>query len=167
MRDVRKPLVVFTPKSYLRRPESRSNVDELTRGSFEEVVDDPGVTDRAAVTRVVLCSGKVAFDAMADRTKRAVPAAIVRVEQLFPFPQQPVVDVLRTYPNAREVVWLQEEPANMGPSFFVEHHTHGLVELGYEIRHVARVESGSPATGSAKIHEQELADLMDDTFAGH
>jgi len=163
-REVRKPLVVFTPKSFLRRPESRSRLDDLTQGSFQEVLDGPSVTDPAAVERLVFCSGKVAFDALAYRDKTGARAAVVRVEQLFPFPQQQLLDVLGRYPNAKDLVWLQEEPHNMGPSYFIEHHTSPLAERGYRLRHVARVESGSPATGSAKIHEQELADLMEETF---
>ena len=85
-RDVRKPLVLFTPKAPLRMKESRSSIDDLTTGSFEEVLDDPGVTDRDAVRRLVFCSGKVAWDAMAERDRRGAPVAVVRVEQLYPFP---------------------------------------------------------------------------------
>jgi len=162
-REVRKPLVVFTPKSFLRRAETRSPLAALEQGSFQEVVDDPFVDDPSSVRRVVLCSGKVAWDAMAERAKRQAPAAVVRVEQLFPFPEREILDVLQRYPNAGEVVWLQEEPENMGPWQFVFHRGHGLM-APRSFRHAARVESGSPATGSAKIHEQELADLMDDTF---
>ena len=166
VRDVRKPLVLFTPKSYLRRAEARSPIEAFTSGHFQEVLDDAKVVDRAAVTRVVLCSGKVAFDALAERDKRSVPAAIVRVEQLFPFPHDQIVEVLASYPNAHEVVWLQEEPENMGPWRFVEHRIFRIKNSGYDLRSVARVESGSPATGSSKIHEQELSDLMDETFDG-
>ena len=165
-REVRKPLVLFTPKSYLRRAESRSPIHAFTTGHFQEVLDDPKVVDRNAVTRVVLCSGKVGFDALAERDKRNAPVAVVRVEQLFPFPHDQIIDVLSSYPNAHEVVWLQEEPENMGPWTFVEHRIFRIKNDGYDLRAVARVESGSPATGSAKIHEQELADLMDETFAG-
>ncbi|QQS24406.1 MAG: multifunctional oxoglutarate decarboxylase/oxoglutarate dehydrogenase thiamine pyrophosphate-binding subunit/dihydrolipoyllysine-residue succinyltransferase subunit [Actinomycetota bacterium] len=164
--DVSRPLVIFTPKSPLRMKETMSSLEDLTRGSFEEVLDDPWVTDPAAVRRVVFCSGKVAWDAMAERTKRAAPVAVVRVEQLYPFPTAAMQAVLDRYAGAREVVWLQEEPENMGPWKFVEHRTWRVKEQGYDLRHVARVESGSPATGSKTIHDQEHADLMDATFAG-
>jgi 2-oxoglutarate dehydrogenase E1 component len=164
LRDVRKPLVVFAPKSPLRMKETMSHVDALTAGSFAEVLDDPFVSDRAAVQRVVLCSGKVAWDAFAERTKRGAAAAIVRVEQLYPFPIEQIVQILEGYPNARQLVWLQEEPENMGPWRFVEHNIWRLKDRGYDLRHAARVESGSPATGSKAIHDQELADLMDETF---
>jgi multifunctional 2-oxoglutarate metabolism enzyme len=165
-RDVRKPLVVIAPKAPLRMKESRSRVDELTTGSFQEVLDDPTITDRGAVQRLVFCSGKVAWDAMAERTKRGVAAAIIRVEQLYPFPQEQLLATLEQYPNAKELIWLQEEPENMGPWNFVEARVWRIKERGYDLRHVARVESGSPATGSKTVHDQELADLMDGTFSG-
>ena len=116
--------------------------------------------------RLVFCCGKVALDAMAERDKRQAPVAVIRVEQLFPFPQEQMLDVLERYPSARDVVWLQEEPENMGPWAYIEHRTFRIKDQGYDLRHVARVESGSPATGSGTIHEQELADLMEDTFSG-
>ncbi|MEY4227619.1 MAG: putative 2-oxoglutarate dehydrogenase component [Actinomycetota bacterium] len=165
-RDIRKPLVIFTPKQPLRMKESRSRIEDFTTGSFQEVLNDPRAGDPNAVTRVVLCSGKVAWDAMAERDKRGSKVAVVRVEQLYPFPLEQITAALKTYPSAREVVWLQEEPENMGPWHFVEHRIWRLKEQGYDLRHVARVESGSPATGSKTIHDQELADLMDATFEG-
>jgi len=164
LRDVRKPLIVFTPKKPLRMKESRSRIDELTHGSFEEVLDDPSVMDPDAVKRLVFCSGKVAWDAMAARDGRQMPVAVIRVEQLFPFPQEQLLDLLSRYPNAKELVWLQEEPENMGAWHYMFHNTHPIEDRGYTVRPVARTESGSPATGSATIHEQELADLLDETF---
>ena len=161
------PLVLFAPKQGLRMKQTRSHVDELTTGSFQEVLDDPHVSDPSAVTRVVFCSGKVAWDAMAARDERKAPVAIVRVEQLYPLPSEQMLDIVRNrYPNAKEIRWLQEEPENMGAWNFIEHHTWRVKELGYDLRHVARVESGSPATGSKTVHDQELADLMDETFKG-
>ena len=164
---VAKPLVMFTPKSPLRMAESRSHVSDLEPGhSFAEVLDDPFVTDRAAVQRVVFCSGKVVWDALKERDKRTAPVAVVRVEQLYPFPEAQLRQVLAAYPNAKDLVWLQEEPVNMGPWRFVFDRTHLITREGYTLRPAARVESGSPATGSSKVHAQELADLMDETFAG-
>ena len=162
--DMRKPLVLFTPKAPLRMKESRSPIEHLTTGSFEEVLDDPFVTDRNAVQRVVFCSGKVVWDAMAERNKRNAPVAVVRVEQLYPFPGDQMRQVLASYPNAKHVVWLQEEPDNMGPWHFVEARFWRIKDDGYDLRLVGRIGSGSPATGSKAIHDQELADLMDETF---
>jgi len=161
------PLVVFTPKEGLRLKQTRSPIEALTTGSFQETLDDPGVSDPAAVQRVVYCSGKVAWDAMAERDKRGAPVAVIRVEQLYPLPTDQMLSLLQQrYPNARELIWLQEEPENMGPWHFVEARVWRIKEQGYDLRHVARVESGSPATGSKNIHDQELVDLMDETFAG-
>ncbi len=161
------PLVLFTPKQGLRMKQTRSHIDELAVGSFQEVLDDPGISDPTAVRRVVFCSGKVAWDAMAARDERGAPVAVVRVEQLYPLPTEQMLQIVRDrYHGAKELVWLQEEPENMGAWNFIEHHTWRVKELGYDLRHVARVESGSPATGSKTVHDQELADLMDALLLG-
>ncbi len=158
------PLIVFTPKQGLRMKQTRSTIEELTTGSFQEVLDDPGDIDADAVTRIVFCSGKVAWDAIAARDERQAPVAIVRIEQLYPLPTEQMLAVLARYPNARELRWLQEEPDNMGAWTFIERHTWRIKQQGYDLQHVARVESGSPATGSKTIHDQELVDLMERTF---
>ena len=90
----------------------------------------------------------------------------MRLEQLYPLPTDQMLAIVRRYPEARELIWLQEEPENMGAWHFIEHHTWRVKEQGYDLRHVTRVESGSPATGSKTVHDQELADLMDEVFAG-
>jgi 2-oxoglutarate decarboxylase len=165
-RTVRKPLVIMTPKSLLRAKQARSPITDLTSGSFHELLDDPGVADKAAVERVVFCSGKVAYDAIARRDEQSLPAAIVRIEQLYPFPYKQITDLLGTYPNAREVVWLQEEPDNMGPRSFVNERLFPMVPDGIKYRQVSRTGSGSPATGSHAIHVQEQKQLIDETFEG-
>ena len=165
-REIRKPLVLFTPKSLLRARQARSSIDELTVGSFEEVLDDTAVTDPSEVRRIVFCSGKVAYDAMARRDEVHAPVAVVRVEQLYPFPREQLIDILRRYDQAREVVWLQEEPENMGPWRFMYDRSHEIENAGYKVRPVCRIESGSPATGSGVIHLQELNDLLDEAFSG-
>ena len=134
-------------------------------GSFAEVLDDTSVVRPEDITRVILCSGKVVWDAIAERDKRGAKYAIVRIEQLYPFPIEQIKQILAKYENAKELVWLQEEPENMGPRYFVDDRIWMLKEQGYSLRHVARVESGSPATGSKTIHDQELDDLMAQTFA--
>ncbi|NQV96160.1 MAG: multifunctional oxoglutarate decarboxylase/oxoglutarate dehydrogenase thiamine pyrophosphate-binding subunit/dihydrolipoyllysine-residue succinyltransferase subunit, partial [Acidimicrobiaceae bacterium] len=164
-REIMRPLIVIAPKQPLRMKESRSKIQDLTRGSFQEVLDDPFAPPSGEVTRVVLCSGKVVWDAMAERDKRGAKVAVVRIEQLYPFPMAEIRAVLAKYPNAKELVWLQEEPENMGPRYFVDDRIWPLKQEGYVLRHVARVESGSPATGSKTIHDQELVDLMEQTFS--
>ncbi len=160
-----KPLVIFSPKQPLRMKQSRSTLKSLTMGSFEEVLDDPTITNAGDVSRIILCSGKVAWDAISERDKRDAKFAIVRLEQLYPFPIEQIKKILAKYKNAKELVWLQEEPENMGPRYFVDDRIWTLKQEGYGLRHVARVESGSPATGSKTIHDQELEDLMAQTFA--
>jgi 2-oxoglutarate dehydrogenase E1 component len=164
-REVRKPLVVFTPKSLLRAKASRSTVGELTEGSFEEVLDDPGVSDPGAVKRVIFASGKVAVEALAERDARQAPAAVVRVEQLYPWPFEGVGRALDRYPNAKQVVWLQEEPENMGPWTSVKGRLYEVHGDTHVIRRVSRSESGSPATGVKAIHDQEHEELFDRAFA--
>jgi 2-oxoglutarate decarboxylase len=160
-REVRKPLVIFTPKSLLRAKTSRSPVSALVHGSFEEVLDDPGVTDPSAVRRVVFASGKVAVEVQAERDKRGAPVAIARVEQLYPWPYDRVAAVLEKYSGADEIVWLQEEPENMGAWNHIKGRLYEAHETTHQIRRVSRQESASPATGVLAIHQAEQRDLFD------
>ncbi|MYI15102.1 MAG: multifunctional oxoglutarate decarboxylase/oxoglutarate dehydrogenase thiamine pyrophosphate-binding subunit/dihydrolipoyllysine-residue succinyltransferase subunit, partial [Acidimicrobiaceae bacterium] len=162
---VRKPMIVFTPKSLLRSKAARTKVDHLSSGTFEEVLGDPaaeaGTLDAEAVTRVVFCSGKVGYAAMELRDERNAPLAVCRVEQLFPWPYGAVDYELRRYPNATEIVWLQEEPENMGAWNGIKGRLYEAHGDDYEIRRVSRPESGSPAGGSPTVHAQEQQDLLE------
>ena len=161
-REVRKPLIVFTPKSLLRAKQSRSKVDDLTSGAFLEVIDDSSLAaDPAAVQRVVLASGKIAYDAIAKRDETGVPVAILRVEQLYPWPYDYLAESLSKFPNARELVWLQEEPENMGAWNFVKGRLYEALADEYTIQRVSRFESGSPAVGSHAIHVQEQDEIVE------
>jgi len=164
-RDFRKPLVVMTPKQPLRMKQSRSLVNELTSGCFQEILDDSTVSNRESITRIVLCTGKVAWDVMAERDNRNANVAVIRIEQLYPFPVAELHEILSRYPNVKQVLWVQEEPENMGAWHFVDDIVWGIKSKGFDWRHVARFESGSPATGSKMIHDQELVELLDETFA--
>lgn len=163
--EVRRPLVVVTPKYLLRAKEARSDVVELTTGSFEEILDDPTVDDRSQVTRVIFCSGKIAYDALKKKSELKAPVAVVRVEQLYPFPKNQVTKVLSQYSNATSLLWLQEEPRNMGPWPFVHGRLLDLLPDGMNLLNATRHESGSPATGSHAVHLQELEDLLDKALA--
>jgi 2-oxoglutarate dehydrogenase E1 component len=163
----RRPLVVFTPKSLLRARQSRSPITAFTSGSFAEVLDDPAAADDEfdpnAVTRVVLCTGKVAYDALGRRDELGEAGkgvVVVRVEQLYPWPKSIVEEIMHRYPNGREVVWLQEEPENMGAWNFVHGRLHRLLRDTHTLRHVSRAESASPATGSTALHRLEQDDLL-------
>jgi multifunctional 2-oxoglutarate metabolism enzyme len=160
-RTAKRPLVIFTPKKYLRAREAFSKAAEFTSGSFREVLEDPAVTDPSEVRRVVLASGKMALDAMGHRAEQSIDgAAIVRVEQLYPWPEDQIADILARYEHATEVVWLQEEPDNMGAWTFVHGRLHRLLRDDFALRHVARLASGSPATGSGPVHQLEQEDLL-------
>jgi multifunctional 2-oxoglutarate metabolism enzyme len=160
-RSAKRPLVIFTPKRYLRAREAYSKVDEFTSGSFREVLDDPSVDNPASVRRVILASGKMALDAMGYMEKESLSAAaVVRVEQLYPWPEDQIADILARYEHADEVVWLQEEPENMGAWTFVHGRLHRLLRDDFRLRHVSRLASGSPATGSGAIHQLEHDDLL-------
>jgi 2-oxoglutarate decarboxylase len=165
-RPVRRPLVIFTPKSLLRARQSRSPIAELATGRFQEVLDDPGAPDPASVRRMVLASGKVAYDAIAHRDAHGLAAAVVRVEQLYPWPEELVAGAVARYPSAGEVVWLQEEPENMGPWTFVHGRLHRLLRDHHQLRHVSRPESASPASGSQTVHQRQHADLLAGAFEG-
>ncbi len=166
VRDIRKPLVVFTPKSGLRAAWSRSTVDELLSGSFQEVLDDNSFADPSSVRRVVLASGKVSMEAIEERDKVRANAAVVRVEQLYPWPFDAVARVMERFHNAKEIVWLQEEPENMGAWNAVKGRLYEAHGHSHDIRRVSRTESGSPATGSNAIHHQEQAELLLRAFSG-
>ena len=164
-RSVRKPLVVFTPKSGLRARSYRSKVGDLTRGSFLELLPDRSGIDPASVTRLILASGKVGHEAIAKRDELGAPFAVARVEQLFPWPYEAIATELSRYPNCREIVWLQEEPENMGPWNGIKGRLYESHGDRYTIQRVSRPESGSPATGKAAIHAQEQAELLARAFA--
>ncbi|MEM9710639.1 MAG: multifunctional oxoglutarate decarboxylase/oxoglutarate dehydrogenase thiamine pyrophosphate-binding subunit/dihydrolipoyllysine-residue succinyltransferase subunit [Actinomycetota bacterium] len=163
--DLQRPLVVFTPKSLLRARQARSPIEAFTSGSFQETIDDPEVADRDAVRSVVLCSGKIAYEAMQHRDQRGAPSAIVRIEQLYPWPEDEIDAIIRGYPGAEEIVWLQEEPANMGAANFVGARLFRTYGSEYGVRTASRPESGSPACGSAVVHAQEAERLMAELFA--
>ncbi len=166
LRDVRKPLVVFTPKSGLRAKWSRSRLDEILSGSFEEVLDDVAAPPVDQVQRVVFASGKVAAEAEAYRDEIGAAAAVVRVEQLYPWPFADVAKTMEKYHRATEIVWLQEEPENMGAWNNVKGRLYEAHGDTHRIRRVSRTESGSPATGSLAVHKQEQQELLERAFAG-
>jgi multifunctional 2-oxoglutarate metabolism enzyme len=165
-RDVRKPLVVFTPKYLLRAKESRSPIEAFTEGSFRETLDDLAVQDPSSVRRIVLCSGKVAYDLMRRRDEVVAPAAVVRVEQLYPWPEEQLEALFERYDQADSVYWVQEEPENMGPWPFAHGRLHRILPDRAKLGHASRGESGSPASGSAAVHAQETEELLDRAFEG-
>jgi len=156
LRGVRKPLIVMTPKSMLRHKDSASTVEDLARDRFLRVVPDPDVRD---AQRILLCTGKIGHELKREREKRQdTTPAVVFLDQLYPFPSQELRGIFEQNPNARDVVWVQEEPSNMGALFFVQPRLEHL--LRRPIRSVKRSASGSPATGSGKAHTLEQQTLL-------
>jgi 2-oxoglutarate dehydrogenase E1 component len=166
-RGVRKPLVIFTPKSLLRHPKVVSPREEFFRGGFREILPDTSGTAPDRVARLLLCSGKIYYELEAAREERqAANVAIVRLEQLYPFPEQELRDLLLKYPDTAEVIWVQEEPRNMGPWRFVRERIQPLLDPSRrQLRYVGRVDAASPATGSYKRHLEEQAAVIEGAFA--
>jgi 2-oxoglutarate dehydrogenase complex dehydrogenase (E1) component-like enzyme len=155
--------VVLTPKSFLRLPAARSRAAEFEEGNFQRVLDDPRNPKSSEVKRVLLSSGKFYYDLAAHRDENEVEdVALVRVEQLYPFPAEEIAEVLGRYPDA-EVIWAQEEPENMGAWRFVSMRL--IQDLDRRIRGIHRRESASPATGSLTAHQWEQGRLIEAAFA--
>ncbi len=163
LRPWRKPLVVFTPKSMLRHPEASSKLEAFALPQFQPVVPDHEVTD---AKHILIASGKVGHELKAERRKRKDSStAILFLDQLYPLPRPELVAAISAHRNAREVVWVQEEPRNMGPFFYVMPRLAQLVQdLDLSLRSVKRSSSASPATGSAKAHELEQKTLLSLAF---
>jgi 2-oxoglutarate decarboxylase len=171
-RGLRKPLIVMSPKSLLRHPQVVSTVGHLTNGSFHPVLDDRTVANPAAIRKILLCTGKVYYEVLAAREglkatdETAAHTAIVRIEQLYPFPEAEIREVIARYSSASGVVWVQEEPRNMGAWIFMRTRLQRIMAnearaLGY----AGRPESATTAPGSAKVHAREQAELLDQAFA--
>ncbi len=156
LRKWRKPLIVFTPKSMLRHPEALSPLSELERPRFLNVIPDETATD---AKHVLLCSGKIGQELRMERRKQKMSGpAIVSLEQMYPFPEAEVQELLGIYKNASEFIWVQEEPANMGALSFVMPRLRRI--LGSKVRSIKRAANSTPATGSAKAHEMEQKTLI-------
>ncbi len=167
VRALRKPLIVMTPKSLLRHPLSVSRLEELSHDSFRAVIDDVDDPKPSLVTRIVLCSGKVYFDLLKSRREHQVDAvAVVRIEQLYPFPSEEYEALIRKYPNAREVVWCQEEPQNQGSWYQIRHRLQAPLGARHELVYAGRAGAAAPATGIAALHEQQQRNLVTAALQG-
>jgi 2-oxoglutarate dehydrogenase E1 component len=167
VRPLRKPLIIMTPKSLLRHPLSVSRLEELASGKFQNVLDEIDTLKPSAVTRIVLCSGKVYFDLLKSRREAKVESvAIVRLEQLYPFPSEEYETIIRKYSNAREIVWCQEEPQNQGSWYQIRHRLQLPLSLKHELLYAGRAGAAAPATGIAALHEQQQKNLVTAALQG-
>jgi 2-oxoglutarate dehydrogenase E1 component len=163
--SVRRPLVLMQPKSLLRLPQAASHLSDLTTGGFRPVIDDPMdglVPDR--VRRLIFCSGKVYYDLAAAREGNG-QVALVRVEELYPWPHEAIAAILDRYTAVEEVIWCQEDPKNMGAWFFAEPRLRAAVGNTIPIRYVGRPERASPAEGYVSTHEEQQGKIVQEALA--
>ncbi|WP_296492121.1 2-oxoglutarate dehydrogenase E1 component [Rhodoferax sp.] len=165
VRNLRKPLVIFTPKSLLRHKDAASPLSEFTKGCFQTIIPDQKPLKGEKVKRVVVCSGKVYYDLSKKREEKALDdVAIMRLEQLYPFPHKAFATELKKYPNATEVVWAQDEPQNQGAWFFVQHYIHENMLEGQKLGYSGRAASASPAVGYSHLHQEQQKALVEGAF---
>ena len=167
VRPFRKPLVIMTPKSLLRNKDATSPLSDFTRGGFQTVIPEQNEEIAAdKVKRVIVCSGKVYYDLVKKREdKKASDVAIIRVEQLYPFPHKAFAAEIKKYPNATDLVWCQDEPQNQGAWFFVQHYIHENMLDGQRLGYAGRPASASPAVGYAHLHQEQQKALLDQAYA--
>ncbi len=158
---IKKPLILFTPKALLRHPACVSSLNELSQGSFQEVLDDP--SSPSSPKRLLFCSGKVYYDLL---LKRDADTAIIRLEQLHPFPKELIASILSKYSNVQEVFWVQEEHQNMGPWEYIAPHFNELLGSKTSLKYIGRDRSASPAAGSYVLHKKQLEEIMQRAFQG-
>lgn len=165
LRGMRRPLIVMSPKSLLRHPLAISSLDDLANGSFQPAIGEIDALDPQQVKRVVLCSGKVYYDLLEQRRKNEQSdVAIVRIEQLYPFPHKAVQEALKDYAHVQDFVWCQEEPLNQGAWYCSQHHFREVVPFGASLRYAGRPASASPAVGYMSVHQQQQQDLVNDAL---
>lgn len=167
VRMFRKPLVILTPKSLLRNKDATSPMSEFTKGEFKTVIaETQAELDAEKVKRVICCSGKVYYDLVKARTERKLTdVAIVRVEQLYPFPHKAFAAEIKKYPYATDIVWCQDEPQNQGAWFFVQHYIHENMLDGQKLGYAGRPASASPAVGYAHLHQEQQKALLEQAFS--
>jgi len=166
IRPLRKPLIIFTPKSLLRNKDATSPLSEFTKGGFQTVIPETKAEiDAAKVKRVIACSGKVYYDLVKKREEMgAGDVAILRVEQLYPFPHKAFAAELKKYPKATEIVWCQDEPQNQGAWFFIQHNIHENMQEGQRLGYAGRSASASPAVGYSHLHVEQQKALIEAAF---
>ena len=166
-RSLRLPLVVMTPKSLLRHPLSVSTLDDLTKGRFQPVIGETEKLDAKKVTRVVFCSGKVYFDLLQARQKAKIDhVAIVRIEQLYPFPRDDYKTALAAFPKATEIVWTQEEPENQGAWYQVKHRLAAYLGAQHKLFYATRRGAATTAAGYLKVHNKEQEEVVAAALTG-
>ena len=169
VRNLRKPLIIMTPKSLLRNKDATSPLSEFTKGSFQTIIPEnreETIKNSDKVKRVIACSGKVYYDLVKKRQEKSIDdAVILRVEQLYPFPHKAFGAELKKYSNATDIVWCQDEPQNQGAWFFVQHYIHENMLAGQKLGYSGRAASASPAVGYSHLHQDQQKALVEGAFS--
>ena len=161
IRPYRKPLIVMTPKSLLRHPLAVSSLEDLSEGEFQLVIPEIDDIDIKKVDRLILCCGKVYYDLLEKRREAKINnVAIIRIEQLYPFPEEKLKEILRPYENVKNIIWCQEEPMNQGAWYSTQHHLFACLTNKQQLSYMGRADSASPAVGYASVHKQEQDELV-------
>jgi 2-oxoglutarate dehydrogenase E1 component len=167
LRDFRTPLVGMTPKSLLRHRLAVSAFDELAEGRFHPIIGETDPIDPKGVERVIFCSGKVYYDLLEARRGRGLTnVAIIRIEQLYPFPKEQFAAAIAAYPDTHELIWCQEEALNQGAWDQIKHRFHSLIQDGKRIYYVGRPASAAPAVGHRQVHVEQQERLIDEALTG-
>jgi len=162
LRRLRRPLIVMTPKSLLRHRLASSPLSDLQTGTFQRIIGDTDEPDRDKVERVVFCSGKVFYDLLeARRSNQVEDVAIVRIEQLYPYPIREYAEAIEYYPNANEIVWCQEEPQNQGAWYQIRHRLQEPLGQEHQLYYAGRPHAAAPASGIFKLHVQQQQALVE------
>ena len=166
VRNLRKPLIILTPKSLLRNKDAASPISEFTKGCFQTVIPEQKELNAEKVKRVVACSGKVYYDLVKKREEKGTDdVVLLRVEQLYPFPHKAFAAELKKYPNVTDLVWCQDEPQNQGAWFFVQHYIHENMVEGQKLGYAGRAASASPAVGYSHLHQEQQKMLVEAAFS--
>lgn len=175
LRPIRKPLIVFTPKSMLRSKDASSPLNDLAQGSFQPVIGEVDVLEAAKVRRIIVCSGKIYYELKASRRERGIQnispkslspeeVTIIRLEQLYPFPHDAFAAQIAEYPNATELLWCQEEPGNQGAWHRIQHYLLRHLRDGMRLAYALRSSSASPAAGYLAVHNEQQKAVIDAAF---
>jgi 2-oxoglutarate dehydrogenase E1 component len=167
LRPYRRPLIIFTPKSLLRHRLATSSLDELATGNFQPVIQETTPLDPQQVMRVLVCTGKIYYNLLEARRAQALErVAILRLEQLYPFPRQAFNAAMAQFTNADEVIWCQEEPQNQGAWDQIKHRFHDLLENGKRLYYVGRPASAAPAVGNYRVHTTQQEHIINAALVG-
>ncbi|VAW85109.1 2-oxoglutarate dehydrogenase E1 component [hydrothermal vent metagenome] len=166
LRPYRKPLIIMTPKSLLRHRDSTSRLDDLISRPFQLIINDTNITDSSKVEKVIFCSGKVYFDLLQEQTKQnLLKIAVVRIEQIYPFPDVELENIMTEYSNAQDIVWCQEEPENQGAWMFIRNLIENKLKVDQKLRYAGRQASAAPAVGYLKKHIMQQRHLVEDALS--